>query len=194
MKKHLIFVLSLYTLALSSQFAPCGTDEHYKEQLKNNPEIENRFFNFQKTVISQKSAIKKRSSKIIIPVVVHIMHNNGIENISDAQVQDAIDHLNIDYSRTNADTVNTRPIFKDVAGNPQIEFRLATIAPDGKCTNGIIRYQSKLTDNADDNIKFLSTWPSDHYYNIWMVKSYLTKKKGMSGREVCFFKLDQHFS
>lgn len=164
-------ILGVFTLALSSQVAPCNTDENYKKQIQTHPEIENNFQQYQQIILAEKSAIKKRSGKIIIPVVVHIMHNNGIENITDEQVQDAIDHLNIDYSRLNSDTVNTRNIFKGVAASPQIEFRLATKTPEGKCTNGIVRYQTKLTDNADDNIKGLSSWNSDYYYNIWVVKS-----------------------
>jgi len=45
--------------------------------------------------------------------------------------------------------------------------------------------------SVSDKIKVAADRWTD---NIWMVKSYLTKKKGMSGREVCFFKLDQYFS
>ena len=39
----------------------------------------------------------------VIPVVFHIIHDNGPENISDAQVQDAIRILNDDLNRLNAD-------------------------------------------------------------------------------------------
>jgi len=35
-----------------------------------------------------------------IPVVVHIIHNNGTENISDARVTDAMQHLNDAFRNT----------------------------------------------------------------------------------------------
>ena len=38
-----------------------------------------------------------------IPVVFHILHNNGIENISDEQVFDAISIMNRDFRRLNSD-------------------------------------------------------------------------------------------
>lgn len=37
-----------------------------------------------------------------IPVVVHIIHNNGPENISDSLVHSALAEVNRNYSATNA--------------------------------------------------------------------------------------------
>jgi hypothetical protein len=75
----------------------------------------------------------------IIPVVFHVVHMGGAENISKAQIEDQIRILNEDFSRTNADTVNTRDIFKPVASIPDVEFRLAKLDPQGNCTEGINR-------------------------------------------------------
>jgi len=115
----------------------------------------------------------ERSSGVarVIPVVVHVIHEGGPENISREQIIDQIDSLNKDFQLQNADTVNIPPPFKPLAGNPQIEFRLAQLDPGGDCTDGIVRVYSPLTKNARNNVKALSYWPSSKYLNIWIVNS-----------------------
>lgn len=106
-----------------------------------------------------------------IPVVVHIIYNKPENNISRAQVVDAIRVLNRDYRRMNADTTNTRALFKPVAADIEIEFELARLDPNGNCTDGITRTFSNLTDNASNNVKPLSNWNNARYLNIWVVES-----------------------
>jgi PKD repeat protein len=114
------------------------------------------------------------STVYIIPVVFHIIHQNGQENISDAQIFDQINILNRDYSFGNyADTIGTSagkiiPPFKNLAAECFIEFRLAQLDPNGNCTNGIDRIYSHKTNNADDGSK-LNPWPRDKYLNVWVV-------------------------
>ena len=43
-----------------------------------------------------------------IPVVFHIIHNNGPENISDEQVEDAVRVLNDDFNKLNDDWDNVK--------------------------------------------------------------------------------------
>jgi PKD repeat protein len=78
--------------------------------------------------------------------------------------------LNEDFRLLNSDTSYIVPDFKPIAADCEIEFRLATIDPDGNCTNGIDRIQSVLTYNGDDDSK-LNPWPSDQYLNIWTVNN-----------------------
>ncbi|CAN5495502.1 hypothetical protein BH11BAC2_BH11BAC2_21690 [soil metagenome] len=114
-----------------------------------------------------------RSSSVvrIIPVVVHIIHYGGPENISDAQVQDQIDSLNKDFRRLNADAANTPAAFAAIGADCQIEFRLAQLDENGNCTTGINRVYSPLTYNARNNVKGLIYWPSNKYLNLWIVNS-----------------------
>ena len=114
--------------------------------------------------------IKSSTANYIIPVVVHIIHENGSENISDAQVVDAIRVLNDDFAKRNADTITIVPAFQSVAADCQIEFRLAQLDPNGNCTNGIDRIYSSQTNIGDDDSK-LNPWPYEMYYNIWVVKN-----------------------
>jgi plastocyanin len=107
----------------------------------------------------------------VIPVVFHIIHNNGPENISDAQVEDAIRVLNNDFNKLNTDWPNVRPEFLDLVADVGIEFRLARKDPQGNCTNGITRTVSTQTYNGDQAMKELIQWPRNKYLNVWISAS-----------------------
>lgn len=112
----------------------------------------------------------RSSADYIIPVVFHILHENGRENLSDMVIHDAMRVLNEDFQKLNADTASVVPAFVSRIGNPKIEFRLATKDPDGKPTTGINRIETNLTNNAGENSKIV-TWPRNTYLNVWVVKS-----------------------
>ena len=107
----------------------------------------------------------------VIPVVFHIMHNYGAENISKAQILDAIRNLNDDYQKLNADTIQVISQFQSIIGDAQVEFRLAQLDPQGNCTDGITRHQTTLTEGGDDLLKAIVWWPADKYLNIWVENS-----------------------
>ena len=113
---------------------------------------------------------QRANATYVIPVVFHIIHDYGVENISDAQVLDAMAILNRDYAKLNPDTTDIISQFTGIASATDIEFRLATIDPNGNCTNGIEHIASKQTNNASDSSK-LNPWPRNSYLNIWVVKN-----------------------
>ncbi|MDD2983540.1 MAG: M43 family zinc metalloprotease [Crocinitomicaceae bacterium] len=113
----------------------------------------------------------------IIPIVFHIVHEYGSENISDAQVYDQVAVLNRDYRKLNSDINLIHPSFDTIAGDANIEFRLATIDPSGNCTNGIEHIYSHETNIGDDFSKF-NQWKRSNYLNIWVVK---TMRNGVAG-------------
>lgn len=105
----------------------------------------------------------------IIPVVFHVIHNNGPENISDAQIFNAIEILTRDFRKLNADTSSIVSSFQDIAADTRIEFRLASRDPQGNCHPGINRVQSELTNEGyAEEMRLLSTWPRNSYLNIWV--------------------------
>jgi PKD repeat protein len=105
----------------------------------------------------------------IIPVVFHVIHENGNENISNEQINDAIAILTRDFRKLNPDTLDIVDAFTDIAADTRIEFRLATIDPDGNCHSGINRIVSPLTnDGTNSDMKALSYWPRNNYLNIWV--------------------------
>jgi PKD repeat protein len=111
------------------------------------------------------------NGKRIIPVVFHIIHKGGPENISKAQVEDAIALLNIDYNKLNSDTdaTHTWPAFTSRRADCQIEFRLARIDPDGNCTDGIVRHYDSQTNYAYFTTMSQYAWSPSRYLNIFSV-------------------------
>lgn len=122
------------------------------------------------------------STIYIIPIVFHIVHKGGQENISDAQVIDAVRILNEDFNKMNSDTATVVSTFVNNIANVGFEFRLAQKDALGNCVNGITRTFSLNTDGGDNstvddvnrNLNGSSTntnairYPRDMYLNIWV--------------------------
>ncbi|QZT37586.1 zinc-dependent metalloprotease [Halosquirtibacter xylanolyticus] len=113
---------------------------------------------------------KSNKPKYTIPVVVHLIHHHGPENLTDEQVHDAIAILNMKYSNRNHDLKDLVPDFLPIVGNPRIEFKLAVFDPDGYPTSGITRTVSYKTKDGN-NVEDLIRWPRSKYLNIWVVRS-----------------------
>lgn len=114
-----------------------------------------------------------------IPIVFHVLHNGGNEKLSRAQILDALDILNRDYAKQNADTANVVSSFQTIIGKPNIHFALATKAPNGQCFSGITYTHSAKSYDGDDgqgqvtaiiqgNDVYNGQWPGDEYLNIFI--------------------------
>ena len=114
-----------------------------------------------------------------IPVVFHVLHQNGLENISLEQLQSAIDVLNIDYRKLNADANNVHADFTGLPADAEIEFVLATKAPNGDCFRGVTRTLTPLTFDGSDgqdqvdavvagNDIYNGQWAPNKYLNIYV--------------------------
>lgn len=173
MKKHILWIaMSLLVLPFTvrAQFN-CGFEQKRQELIAKDPLYLQREAQMEQATqqyMQQRSG--ERSGSYVIPVVFHIIHNNGPENISTAQILDALAILNRDYKKLNADTSVIVHGFDTIAAGMDIEFRLAQIDPQGNCTNGITRRQSSETYIGDDESK-LDYWSSNKYLNIWVVAS-----------------------
>lgn len=111
------------------------------------------------------------ASLYTIPVVFHVLHENGTENISDAQIESAITALNVHF---DAPTFAVDPPFDTVAGDMDLSFALATTAPDGNPATGIDRILTPLTNEGGSEASYLNPWPRNRYLNIWVVRSITT--------------------
>ena len=160
---------------LEVQAQTCLTDVFFENYIKEHPELQTEVKKL-KSPYSSDQLNKKAGNVRIIPVVVHIIHDYGDENISKARVKDAITRLNEDYRRKNADTIYTRSLYKPMAADMEIEFRLAQLDPSGKCTEGINYVHSPLTYSANNNVKSLINWDSKKYLNIWVVNKVIYPK------------------
>ena len=111
---------------------------------------------------------EQRAELLIIPIVFHIIHFNGVENISDEQVHDAVSVLNRDFRALNPDLETVIEEFEDITADIDIEFRLARKDPNGNCHSGITRTVSTMTFEGEDEVKELISWPRDMYLNVWV--------------------------
>lgn len=114
------------------------------------------------------------SLPITIPIVVHVVYATAAENIADAQVNSQIVSLNKDYGAKNPDRTKTPPVWTGLVSDTGVQFKLATIDPNGKPTNGITRTKTSSTSfSDDDSVKSAAKggadpWPSDKYLNLWV--------------------------
>jgi PKD repeat protein len=136
-----------------------------------------------------------------IPVVFHVLHNNGIENISDEQIYDALAILNRDYRLQNLDANNVQTEFQGMPADIEVEFLLATKAPNGQCFKGITRTLSTETYNGADgtaqvnaiiagNDVYNGTWAGNKYLNVFICSDiggaagYTTNPSGFSASQM----------
>ena len=176
MKLRLLGLLALSLIVQIKAQHTCGTDLYYEHQLSDNPTLKGleSAYNVEskKHVKANKNKVNKRATKYTIPVVFHVIHTGGSENISREQILDQIRILNEDFSYTNANKVNLRSVFQNVAASGDIKFELATIDPQGNCFDGINRIYSPVgvnMDIEDEPAKDLAYWNYRKYLNIWVV-------------------------
>ncbi len=164
----------------------CMTTKLVEYELSINKDYEQARANLLSETRNINNSSSEKSSAVVIPVVVHVVHRNthasvgAGTNISNAQIEDQIRILNEDYSKTNSEFPNPpRSTFKNIAGNANLQFCLASEDPQGNPTTGITRTSTTKTNfDADDNndanaMKLNSTggkngWDPYNYLNIWV--------------------------
>jgi pregnancy-associated plasma protein-A len=121
-------------------------------------------------------AMRVADQLITLPVVVHVVHRDPEENISDTQVKSQIKALNRDYRAKNADKSQVPAAWKSLVTDAKIEFELATTDPDGNPTTGVTRTATTVAAfRPDDSVKSKATggvdpWPTDRYMNLWVCR------------------------
>src|SRR5438105_2247641 len=147
----------------------CGILQHeqYLESINPNRAKERAAYEkaVQKWIANNPSAAalaKTTQTTIQIPLVVHMVYNSVSDSVSDAQIFSQIQILNDDYTRNNADKVNTPAPFAAVAGAPMVQYCWAQRDPSGNPTNGIERRKTTVASFlTDDKVKAYSTGGMD---------------------------------
>ena len=180
-KLSFLFLSVILTIPVFGQ-EKCATVEYEDLRKRMNPQLESseQFESWMAEQLLLKSQNKASrsgisSNHLIIPVVVHVVHNGEAigtgSNIPDSRIFEQIQVLNDDFRRQNTDTVNTPEMFKPVAADTEIEFRLAQRDPEGLPTNGIQRVTGTNEEwdiYQSTELKSLSYWPAEDYMNIWV--------------------------
>lgn len=148
----------------------CGLPQRLRELYAADPQLEADQYNLVHQFVEHRTVNGQTRDVYIIPIVFHIIHTYGSENISDQNIYDEIEILNRDYTATNPDINTAVPAFDTLQGVADIEFRLATIDPLGNCTNGIEHIYSNTTNNGDDYSK-VNQWNRSKYLNVWLVRT-----------------------
>jgi PKD repeat protein len=149
----------------------CAFDSAQQAAFQRQPGAEAQYRAFLQAAAQLSPAAQARllaQPNVTVPVVMHIIHTGGPDNISDAQVYDALRIINEDYSKLNPDTADVIPPFQPIYANVGFRFRLARFDPNGNCTTGITRTYSTDTNIGDDRVKQLIVWDQDRYLNIWI--------------------------
>ena len=186
-----IIILSFSTLLYSQQEfindSYCGSDDVVNIKSIKYPwykQSANKVF--KRALEYSQSGNVNRDIVYQVPVVFHIVYNTENQNLSDEVIESQLNALNEDFRRLNENASNTREIFLPYAGDPEIEFYLATEDPNGNPTTGITHtYTSRsgfpYIDFADlftgnitlDEVKSSSTggvdaWDTSRYMNVWI--------------------------
>jgi PKD repeat protein len=153
---------------LAQEHFSCGIDKQRQKLIAENPQIKEDYEKLLHRYTESRVINGKSTTVRIIPIVFHVVHEYGVENISDQQVQDAVRILNEDFGKKNQDTIGVVSPFDTIIGNTRLEFRLATLDPWGNCTNGIEHIYNHQTVAADSYSK-LNQWDRERYLNIWVI-------------------------
>lgn len=185
----LLHALHLFALNPCAAQSPCAAAYFHDHFLGKNAgyraahdALETSIFHQTLEYTDRQSAIAPPpQATLTLPIVFHIVHQNGPENLTDAQVQTALGHLNAAFAHTGYFAQN------GAGADVPIQFCLARQTPNKKPATGITRTVSPLTDmtleTQDLDLKNLIRWDPMRYINIWLVRSItsLNAGPGVSG-------------
>lgn len=169
-KLVLLLFFGLFGSEYYAQILHCGADEMQHHLFQTRPDLHAGIVRSSERLEAFTQAFHptKTNATYIIPVVFHVIHNNGAENIAPSQILDALEQLNLQFRKLNPDTNEIVAPFAGIAADAEIEFRLAQLDPNGNCTSGITRTVSPLTYIGDHQVKSLIHWPREKYLNIYV--------------------------
>lgn len=188
MKIILLFAFALISIFNLNAQSQCATDEYDAFLKRTNPtyaaerqKMEQQIYSILKNKQNNPNARIgandcQPSGVFTIPVVVHVIHKGEAigtgTNISDAQIQNAIQGMNQQWRRITGDGVDM-----------EIQFVLAVRDTNNNSTNGITRHDGRIfpryvtngiyyadtTTGANENTVINQTyWDRSKYINIWV--------------------------
>jgi PKD repeat protein len=187
--KRLLPVFLIFSFSTQAQeLLHCGADEMRIQTLEANPEIAKAVINrddeleafTREYAIRQAQGTQRGGQVYTIPVVFHVIHDFGNENISREQIMDGLRVLNETFRKTREDTADIHTDFQAIHADCEIEFALATKDPEGNCHSGINRIASDLTNSGDHRVKELIHWDPSMYLNVYITSN----AAGLAGHAV----------
>lgn len=173
MKKLLLLVLVVQYLFFFGQ-RTCGTGQKMDEFYAKNPDIKIYAKEVRKFLENPGNLkrVNRATTVVTVPVVVHVLYEQAVQNISDVQILSQITVLNEDFRKLNPDFSTVVPAaFQPFGADMEIAFCLATKDPNGNTTNGIVRKSVGTTFDFDANYYKAAgdlAWDPTKYLNIWI--------------------------
>ncbi|MEM6398586.1 MAG: M43 family zinc metalloprotease [Bacteroidota bacterium] len=155
----LVLLLSSVYIYINGQTEPpiCAT---FPIRLGMDLNAEARYRN----AISQPSQQLQGNNIITLPIVFHVIHQNGPENLSDERIIEALEWVNEAFAHQG--------YYQQGFGvETGIRFCLAKQDPDGNPTTGITRHISPLTNVTfaqDVEMKDIARWDPLRYVNVYI--------------------------
>jgi hypothetical protein len=188
--KHITLGIALFFaltgFSQTNKIQPCVTVDAMEEYFNLNPGAREKFQANQDIMQKEYLAYEKNQTanksaavEYTIPVVFHILHLGGPENISDAAVIGALAQVNSDFAAAGSDFSSIFAPFQALYINSDMKFMLAKKDPSGNCTSGIIHHYDARTNwdrnppSSAFNPALFSgiTWPTTKYLNVIVVKN-----------------------
>ncbi len=186
MKKKLPQFLMMYIFTLySGMYAQenCKTEEGMESLWELSPEAYQEYQNFNqftKDFITNEGLRKNASlATYTIPVVFHVYGTvqNG-DTVDYNTIVNSVNQVNEEFQGLNADFNTVDPMFNGLKSTMSIEFKLATIDPNGNVTNGVVFHgirngygnndggtRSSIALDAWDNYKYMNVYIQGDLYN-----------------------------
>ena len=166
----------------------CGHNHSLDVMRELDPEYDEKLKHYTEVILPQLQAEGKRlrearianksqQTLLRMPIVFHIIHTPGEpigtgQNLDDQTIIDQLETLNEDLTAQNAGWQNVPPRWENIKGNPELQFCLAEVDPQGNPTTGIVRHEyANVPDRGfiRNTIKPQTAWPSLDYYNVWIL-------------------------
>ncbi|MCP4121543.1 MAG: T9SS type A sorting domain-containing protein [Bacteroidetes bacterium] len=175
-----ILLMSTISLSHAQQVNRiCGHDLMLDQARTQVPDFDAQYDEIFQTAKQIGALSREDDTTLVIPVVFHILYEEGdpYQNVSDELIHSQLAALNRDFNKRNADTVDTREVFKQLHGVGNIKFVLAKKVGE-QCKDAIIR-KARVTPNPfvpilmdltvkDDLFGGSTAWNTNKYLNIWV--------------------------
>jgi PKD repeat protein len=171
----LVSVLITPTLVAQQEDRPCAQPEAEEILFNTNPGLKMEALRLTQEFnqfVDEFSSSRTNDDTLYVPVVFHVLHQNGPENVPAEIIHETIAQMNMDYQAENADLGNIHEAFQPLIPVTNILFRLAQKDPDGNCTNGIIRTETPLTDHDGSAFGSAFQWPREMYLNVYVCRTF----------------------
>jgi len=155
----------------------CYADEYFSHQATQSSNLSRAREDLDDQIYQalQSGNFTRSGPVLTIPTVIHVIHDNGAENISVAQAAAGIQEVNQALRNQGYYDPNT-------GVDVEIELCLAQQDPNGNLSTGVNYVQDPLTnmilETQDASLKSLSRWDPNLYLNIWVVRSITSQFSG----------------